>query len=80
MMPETSFTFYIPYHPVVAGNAIVTAQLQATDSIILYTANPLLDSEDNTGLRVKLNSDVSLQFIQCSKSLVSQIALVSINS
>ncbi|KAJ7910800.1 hypothetical protein B0H13DRAFT_1876399 [Mycena leptocephala] len=55
MMPETSLTYYIPYHQV-------------------------LDSGGNMGHQVYINSDVSLQFIQCSKSLVSQIATVSITS
>ncbi|KAJ7929724.1 hypothetical protein B0H13DRAFT_1859447 [Mycena leptocephala] len=78
MTPEGVLSLPKPYHP--DGNAIVTAQLQVTDSIILYTQNSVLDSEGNTGFRMNLNSDVSLQFIQCSKSLVSQIATVSINS
>jgi hypothetical protein len=48
------------------------------DSIILFTQNPVSDSSGIMGPSVTLPGlNVSLQFLQCSKSLVSQTGEVN---
>ncbi|KAJ7080252.1 hypothetical protein C8R44DRAFT_862910 [Mycena epipterygia] len=67
--------------PLEGNNIVIIAPIAlAEDSIIVYTQNSVVDSESNTGPQVVLNSNVSLQFIQCSKSLVTQTAQVNIDS
>ncbi|KAJ7303723.1 hypothetical protein DFH08DRAFT_825656 [Mycena albidolilacea] len=59
-----------------------------TESIILFTSNPILDSSDNSGYPVNLNPPMvvqsttssHLQLIKCSKSLVNQTAMVDSQS
>ncbi|KAJ6557620.1 hypothetical protein B0H19DRAFT_1070260 [Mycena capillaripes] len=58
---------------------MMIGELPQTDSITLYTPNPVLDSEGSIGPRVAaLNT--SLQLIQCSKLLVLQNAQVQLDS
>lgn len=65
----------------VGNDIVIIAPIAlAEDSIIVYTQNSVLDSESKTGPQVVLNANVSLQFIQCSKSLVTQTAQVNIDS
>ncbi|KAF8193156.1 hypothetical protein K438DRAFT_1829199 [Mycena galopus ATCC 62051] len=52
-----------------------------TDSIILYTQNSVYDSDGGLGSPVPLpSSNVTLQFIQCSNSLVPQMGQVDAGS
>jgi hypothetical protein len=51
------------------------------NSIILYTQNPIFDSEGKMGpLMILPDSNVTLQFLQCFRSLVPQIGQVDAGS
>ncbi|KAJ7868157.1 hypothetical protein B0H13DRAFT_1897248 [Mycena leptocephala] len=51
------------------------------NSIILYTQNPIFDSEGRMGpLMILPDSNVTLQFLQCFRSLVPQIGQVDAGS
>jgi glutaredoxin-related protein len=52
----------------------------AFDSIILWTQNIVTDIEGTTGPRVAITPNISVQLMQCSKAIVSQIAEVDMNS
>ncbi|KAJ6602731.1 hypothetical protein DFH09DRAFT_1125418, partial [Mycena vulgaris] len=62
-------------------NSIMIAPI-AGDTIILYTSNAVHDSADRMipSEAPIPDSDVSLHFLQCSKSLISQTGQVSIDS
>ncbi|KAJ7331076.1 hypothetical protein DFH08DRAFT_940256 [Mycena albidolilacea] len=61
---------------------IVNPKLEVpADSIILYTQNPISDTNGKIGHAVKLpNLNVTLQFLQCSDSVVLQMGKVDTGS
>ncbi|KAJ7364540.1 hypothetical protein DFH08DRAFT_1016976 [Mycena albidolilacea] len=71
---------WAPWANVPDPNTILIAHLEQelpTDPIILYTQNSVADSHGKLGSPVTLpHSNVTLQFIQCFKSLVHQMGRV----
>ncbi|KAJ6475437.1 hypothetical protein C8R45DRAFT_1159470 [Mycena sanguinolenta] len=85
-VPKHNLHWLLRFYPgpdtVMIANIYTTEPAQLpSNSIILYTDNPVSDSQGNSKPTIALSKfNVSLQFLQCSLSLVSQTGEINLGT